>query len=66
MDKIEQRAINKLKKGACIITDSDYHGAVISGHGADMKISNPVFLSLEHKNLIHQQHKWPFYYVLSE
>lgn len=54
LDKIETRVVNKLRKGAVIITDSDYPTATISGSGADFEISGAAFFRMVQKGVLYQ------------
>ncbi|MCR9252306.1 MAG: hypothetical protein NXI20_17910 [bacterium] len=56
LDKIEKRVLNKLRKGAVLITDSDHYGAVVSGHGADFEFSGAAFYRMVDKGIIYQSY----------
>jgi hypothetical protein len=66
LSKPQKRALNKLVKGAVMITSSDSSTVLITGHGSDYELPGSQFWDLSRRCIIFQAFARPFDWQLSE
>ncbi len=65
LTKTQNKVINALQNGWSLITDCGHPGAICVKDKEDYHIGNRLFSNLVNKDLIRQQLRPPFDYVLS-